>query len=189
MNAVITIGLFLSLLVFYSFYIFKYFFRQDKDTIENKLFHLLYFENDNSGKFMELWKQAESNNNVVNADAHLGNYTFLQYCADHGYDHLVKFLLAKGASPNRTSPTYLIPPLVLAGVNNNEANDTYTYFYNFSIKVHHSSITDITKLFKFSRIWLLEKIKSTLIFLPGTKLRKKMFCTKSSKENLNLQLM
>jgi len=89
--------------------------RQDKDTIENKLFHLLYFENDNSGKFMELWKQAESNNNVVNADAHLGNYTFLQYCADHGYDHLVKFLLAKGASPNRTSPTYLIPPLVLAG--------------------------------------------------------------------------
>ena len=90
--------------------------RLDKDSIENKLFQQLYHENYNPGKFIDAWKEAESNNNIVNADAHVGNYTFLQYCADHGHDKLVEFLLNKGASPNRTSPTYLIPPLVLAGM-------------------------------------------------------------------------
>ena len=89
--------------------------RQDKDSVENKLFQLLYYENYDPGKFMEAWKEAESNNNIVNVDAYVGNYTFLQYCSDQGNDKLVKFLLEKGASPNKTSPTYLIPSIVLAG--------------------------------------------------------------------------
>jgi ankyrin repeat protein len=56
--------------------------RRDTDTIENKLFHLLYTEAYDPGKFMEAWKAAESNNNVVYVNAHNGTYTFLQYCAD-----------------------------------------------------------------------------------------------------------
>ena len=48
-------------------------------------------------------------------DADNGNFTFLQYCADRGYDKLVKFLLDKGAAPNRTCKNNRRPPLVLAG--------------------------------------------------------------------------
>ncbi len=56
--------------------------RQDNDAIENKLFHILYYEADSGGHFKEAWTEAESNNNVVNVNADNGTYTFLQYCAD-----------------------------------------------------------------------------------------------------------
>ena len=39
--------------------------RQDNDSIENKLFHLLYFEAYDPGKFKLAWEEAENNNNVV----------------------------------------------------------------------------------------------------------------------------
>jgi len=89
--------------------------RQDNDSIENKLFHLLYYEAYDPGKFKQAWEEAESNNNVVNTNFDNGYYTFLQYCSDQGHDELVKFLLKKGASPNIMSKNYQIPPLVLAG--------------------------------------------------------------------------
>lgn len=89
--------------------------RQDNDSIENKLFHLLYYEAYDPGKFKQAWEEAESNNNVVNTNFDNGYYTFLQYCSDQGHDELVRFLLKKGASPNIMSKNYQIPPLVLAG--------------------------------------------------------------------------
>ena len=58
--------------------------RENKDTIENKLFQLLYFESYEPGKFLEEWEKAESNNNKVHVDADNGNYTFLQFCCDQG---------------------------------------------------------------------------------------------------------
>lgn len=90
--------------------------RQDNDSIENKLFHILYYEVYDAGRFQEAWNKAEEgNNNIINVNADNGTYTFLQYCADQGHHELVKFLLKKGASPNQMSKNYLIPPLVLAG--------------------------------------------------------------------------
>ena len=89
--------------------------RQDNDSIENKLFHVLYYEAYDPGKFKQAWEEAELNNNVVNTNFDNGYYTFLQYCSDQGHDELVKFLLKKGASPNIMSKNYQIPPLVLAG--------------------------------------------------------------------------
>lgn len=56
--------------------------RHDNDAIENKLFHLLYHEHYDPGKFIEAWMEAESNNNKVYVDADNGTYTFLQFCAD-----------------------------------------------------------------------------------------------------------
>lgn len=58
--------------------------KENKDTIENKLFQLLYFESYEPGKFLEEWEKAESNNNKVQVDADNGNYTFLQFCCDQG---------------------------------------------------------------------------------------------------------
>ena len=58
--------------------------RENKDTVENKLFQLLYFETYEPGKFVEEWERAESNNNRVLVDADNGNYTFLQFCCDQG---------------------------------------------------------------------------------------------------------
>ena len=58
--------------------------KENKDTIENKLFQLLYFESYVPGKFVEEWEKAESNNNRVMVDANNGNYTFLQFCCDTG---------------------------------------------------------------------------------------------------------
>ena len=87
---------------------------QDTDSIENKLFHLLYTEAYEPGKFHESWVQAEKNNNRVDVNADNGTYTFLQYCADQGNDKLVRFLLEKGADPNKFCPNYKIPPVVLA---------------------------------------------------------------------------
>ena len=58
--------------------------RENKDTIENKLFQLLYFESYEPGKFQKEWEKAESNNNRVLVDANNGNYTFLQFCCDQG---------------------------------------------------------------------------------------------------------
>ena len=55
--------------------------RQDNDSIENKLFHLLYYEAYDPGKFKQAWEEAESNNNVVNTNFDNGYYTFLQYCS------------------------------------------------------------------------------------------------------------
>ena len=39
--------------------------RQDNDSIENKLFHLLYYEAYDPGKFKQAWQEAERNNNSV----------------------------------------------------------------------------------------------------------------------------
>lgn len=58
--------------------------RINKDTIENKLFHLLYSEYYDPGKFQESWEDAEKNNNRVPVDADNGTYTFLQFCCDQG---------------------------------------------------------------------------------------------------------
>ena len=58
--------------------------KENKDTIENKLFQLLYFESYEPGKFLEEWEKAESNNNKVHVDADNGSYTFLQFCCDQG---------------------------------------------------------------------------------------------------------
>ena len=58
--------------------------KENKDTIENKLFQLLYFESYEPGKFLEEWENAESNNNRVHVDADNGSYTFLQFCCDQG---------------------------------------------------------------------------------------------------------
>ena len=58
--------------------------RENKDTVENKLFQLLYFESYEPGKFIEEWERAEGNNNRVLVDADNGNYTFLQFCCDQG---------------------------------------------------------------------------------------------------------
>ena len=62
--------------------------KENKDTIENKLFQLLYFESYEPGKFLEEWEKAESNNNKVQVDADNGNYTFLQFCCDQGKEHV-----------------------------------------------------------------------------------------------------
>jgi len=88
--------------------------RQDKDAIENKLFHLLYMAPQSSEEFISAWEEAEHNNNLVNKNADNGMYTFLQYAADQGNEKLVSFLLTKQANPNYTSSNYRIPPLVLA---------------------------------------------------------------------------
>ena len=56
--------------------------RQDNDSVENKLFHLLYNEAFDPGKFKEAWIDAERNNNTVKVDSDNGTYTYLQYCAD-----------------------------------------------------------------------------------------------------------
>ena len=58
--------------------------KENKDTIENKLFQLLYFESSEPGKFQETWEKAENNNNRVHVDANNGTYTFLQFCCDQG---------------------------------------------------------------------------------------------------------
>ena len=59
--------------------------KENKDTIENKLFQLLYFESYEPGKFLEEWEKEEStNNNKVHVDADDGKYTFLQFCCNQG---------------------------------------------------------------------------------------------------------
>jgi transient receptor potential cation channel subfamily A protein 1 len=63
-------------------------------------------------------KQKENNNSSgtnVDVNHNNGTYTFLQYACDQGMDHIVKFLLGKGADPNRCSPNYKFPPIVIAG--------------------------------------------------------------------------
>jgi ankyrin repeat protein len=54
------------------------------DTIENKLFPLLYLEAQTPGKFIPAWHDAEQNNNKVDVNADNGTYTFLQYSCDQG---------------------------------------------------------------------------------------------------------
>lgn len=96
--------------------------RKNKDTVENRLFHLLYFESFETDrqkmggrKFQQEWEEAEEQGSAsVNPDADNGTYTFLQFCCDQGHDRLVLFLLRKGADPNRFCSNYRIPPLVLA---------------------------------------------------------------------------
>ena len=56
--------------------------RQDNDSVESKLFQILYNESYDPGKFKSAWMSAESNNNVVKVDSDNGTYTFLQYCSD-----------------------------------------------------------------------------------------------------------
>ena len=46
--------------------------RQDKDAIENKLFHLLYMAPQSSEEFISAWEEAEHNNNLVNKNADNG---------------------------------------------------------------------------------------------------------------------
>ena len=58
--------------------------RFSKDTIENKLFHILQWESYEPGKFQGCWEEAEKNNNRVMVDADNGTYTFLQLCCDQG---------------------------------------------------------------------------------------------------------
>ena len=59
--------------------------RENKDTIENKLFQLLQFESNDPGKFLEEWEKEErTNNNKVQVNADNGNYTFLQFCCNQG---------------------------------------------------------------------------------------------------------
>ena len=68
--------------------------RINKDTIENKLFHLLYSEYYDPGKFQECWEDAEKNNNRVLVDADDGTYTFLQFCCDQGMKFYTSIIIA-----------------------------------------------------------------------------------------------
>ncbi len=84
------------------------------DTLENKLFHVLYEEAEKPGGFMTAWEKEEKNNNQkVDPDADDGGYTFLQYACDQGLENVVAFLLEKGADPNQT--TNGVPPIVSVG--------------------------------------------------------------------------
>jgi transient receptor potential cation channel subfamily A protein 1 len=91
-------------------------------TVEEKLFDILYYSNKQEsdvgkGDFIATWKAAEENNNGVKVDFDNGTYTFLQYACDQGMHHVVKFLLDKGADPNKCSLNYKFPPLIIAGHN------------------------------------------------------------------------
>ena len=67
--------------------------KENKDTIENKLFQLLYFESYEPGKFLKEWEKAESNNNKVQVDADNGSYTFLQFCCDQGKELIIRCII------------------------------------------------------------------------------------------------
>lgn len=88
--------------------------RRNSDTIESKLFQLLYSDIGNPRKFIKSVSEAMENNNQVDLNANNGTYTFLQYVCDQGAHEIVEFLLKSGADPNKMALNCRTPPIVLA---------------------------------------------------------------------------
>jgi len=90
--------------------------RRDNDSIENKLFQVLYEEYAEPGKFNREFRRVSNNNEHHKIDCNLdnGSYTFLQYACNQGLTAVVQLLLEEGADANLTTQNCQTPPIILA---------------------------------------------------------------------------